>query len=77
MLTLNIIYLLYKNTQMKATIKQISHGNFKGQFRFTLKGNNNEIIATSESYTQKHNVIEVLEKYFSNFEIIDKTKKDG
>lgn len=59
---------------MKAIIKTISHGKMKGQFRFVLKGKNGEIIATSESYTQKHNVIELLEIYFPAFIIDDKTK---
>lgn len=58
---------------MVAQIKKVSHGKKKGQFRFNLLGKNGEIIAVSETYTQKHNVIEVLEVYFSNFKIIDKT----
>ena len=60
---------------MKALIKKVTKGRFKGQFRFVLKASNGEVIATSatEFYTQKHNVREVLEKYFPNFEIIDLT----
>lgn len=58
---------------MKAIVKKVSHGKLKGQFRFILKGNNNEIIATGETYTQKHNCLEVLQSFFPNFEIIDKT----
>lgn len=61
---------------MIAVIKQVSHGKKKGQFRFNLVADNGEIIATSETYTQKHNVTDVLEKYFSTFKILDKCK-DG
>lgn len=59
---------------MKAIIKTVSHGKLKGQFRFILKSANGEPIATSETYTQKHNCTELLEKYFPAFEIVDKTK---
>lgn len=58
---------------MKAVIKKVTHGKRKGQFRFVLKATNGEIIATSETYTQKHNVIEVLNSYFCEFEILDTT----
>lgn len=54
-------------------IKKVSHGKLKGQFRFLLKSANNEIIATSETYTQKHNIVELHSKYFSIFELIDKS----
>lgn len=60
---------------MKAIIKIVSHGKLKGQFRFVLKAVNGEPIATSETYTQKHNVLDVLTTYFPNFEIVDKTKQ--
>lgn len=61
---------------MKAIIKTVSHGKKKGQFRFTLVGDNGEVIggSCSETYTQKHNVTELLEKYFPSFPIEDKTK---
>lgn len=59
---------------MKAVIKTVSHGKQKGQFRFMLKSANGEVIAVSETYTQKHNVLDVLANYFPNFEVIDKTK---
>lgn len=59
---------------MKAIIKRVTHGKQKGQFRFILVAENGEIIATGKNYTQKHNIIELLEKYFSNFAIIDKSK---
>lgn len=40
---------------------------------FTLIGDNGEIVAQSEAYTQKHNAVEVLAKYFPNFDVIDQT----
>lgn len=58
---------------MKAIIKRVSHGKRKGEFRFVLVAENGEIIATSETYTQKHNVISLLETHFSNFTIVDKS----
>lgn len=61
---------------MKAQIKPVKSGKAKGQFRFVLKGNNGEIIASSESYTQKHNVIDVLTLYFPGFTIEDLTIKN-
>lgn len=42
-------------------------------FYFTLVGNNGEPIAQSEQYTQKHNVTELLRKYFPTFEVHDET----
>lgn len=63
---------------MKAIIKKITHGKYKGQYRFHLTGINHEIlVVSSESYTQKHNVIEVLKDYFEDFELIDKTGENG
>lgn len=60
---------------MKVIITRVTHGKRKGEFRFKLVGKNGEVVATSgtETYTQKHNVIEVLEVYFFNFPIVDKT----
>lgn len=58
----------------KAIIKTVSHGKLKGQYRFILIAANGEPIATSETYTQKHNVIELLATHFAEFEIVDKTK---
>ena len=40
-------------------------------FYFHLEAPNGEIIAASEIYTQKHNVTELLAKYFPEFEVID------
>jgi uncharacterized protein YegP (UPF0339 family) len=48
----------------------------KKQYYFVLHGDNGEPISTSEMYTQKHNTIEVLKKYFSEFKIIDKTREN-
>lgn len=56
-------------------IKTVSHGKKKGEFRFVLKGDNYEVIAVSETYTQKHNISELHKKYFSDFELVDKTKR--
>jgi hypothetical protein len=63
---------------MRAIIKKITHGRAKGQFKFKLVGDNGEDLSQNESYTQKHNVTEVLVKYFPNFAIEDQTvnKKD-
>ncbi len=60
---------------MKAVITRVTHGKRKGEFRFKFIGDNGEQIGGSgtETYTQKHNAIEVLEKYFPNFPIIDKS----
>jgi hypothetical protein len=59
---------------MKAIIKPVTKGKRKGQFRFVLKADNGENLSPQETYTQKHNVISVLEKYFPNFTIVDQTK---
>lgn len=59
---------------MRAIIKRVTHGRFKGQYRFILTGVNHEIIATSELYSTKQNVIEVIEAYFKDFIIVDKSK---
>lgn len=72
--TLESIYDIFKIDNMKAVIKRVTHGKQKGQFRFILKAGNNEPIAHGETYTQKHNVKELLEKYFPLFTIEDKTK---
>lgn len=57
----------------QAIIKRVSHGKLKGQFRFVLTADNHEIIATSEIYTQKHNITDLLKTYFDNFDVIDET----
>lgn len=59
----------------KVIIKKVSHGKLKGQYRFILVASNGEPIATSETYTQKHNIIDLLNTHFSEFEIVDKTKE--
>jgi hypothetical protein len=46
---------------------------FKKWYWFTHVGNNGEPIASGEMYTQKHNVTEVLRKYYPTFEVKDMT----
>jgi uncharacterized protein YegP (UPF0339 family) len=58
---------------MKAVIKKVTHGKRKGEYKFALLGDNSENLSQQETYTQKHNVTEVLEKYFPQFEVEDKT----
>ncbi len=60
---------------MKIIIKKVSKGPNKGQFRFLIKGDNGENLSQQETYTQKHNVIEVITKYFPHFTIEDKTNE--
>lgn len=38
---------------------------FQTRYYFRLVAENGEIIAQSEAYTQKHNAVEVVKKYFS------------
>ena len=61
----------------KAKITTVKKGPRMGQFKFQLIAANGEPIAQSypESYTQKHNAIEVLEKNFPDFVIEDTTIK--
>lgn len=47
---------------------------FETEYRFRLIGDNSEIISQSEGYTQKHNVTEVVAKYFPEWEVDDLTK---
>lgn len=47
---------------------------FKTRFYFRLIGDNEEIISQSEAYTQKHNVTEVLAKYFPEWTVKDLTR---
>lgn len=48
-----------------------------GHYRFTLKGKNGEVVATShgETYTRKAKCLQTLKRLFGEFEIVDKTKK--
>jgi Domain of unknown function (DUF1508) len=46
---------------------------FKTWYYCNLKGRNGEKIMTSETYTQKHNVISLLAEYFPNFKPVDLT----
>ncbi len=61
---------------MVLEIKRVSKGAKKGEFRFLLKGDNGETIAQSESYTQKHNILEIASKAFPAFIVVDKSKKE-
>jgi hypothetical protein len=47
----------------------------KDYFFFTLTGDNDEPVAQGEQYTQKHNMVEVLDKYFPNFTVVDHAYK--
>ena len=47
---------------------------FKTEYRFRMVANNGEIIAQSEGYTQKHNVTELIRKYWPDAEVHDLTK---
>lgn len=62
---------------MKALIKKVTHGKRKGEYKFVLKGDNGENLSQQETYTQKHNVSEVIAKYFPNFVVEDKTGENG
>ena len=46
---------------------------FKTRYYFRLVGDNGEQIASSEAYTQKHNVTKILDDYFPLWEIKDLT----
>jgi len=46
---------------------------FKTRYYFRLIGDNGEQIASSEAYTQKHNVTSLLDKYFMEVEVKDLT----
>jgi uncharacterized protein YegP (UPF0339 family) len=59
----------------RAIIKKVSKGRQKGEYRFLLIAENGEIIATSETYTAKHNVVDVIKAHFPEFTIVDKTKE--
>jgi len=50
---------------------------FKTRYYFRLIGDNQEQVASSEAYTQKHNVTEVLGKYFPEWEVRDLTKGEN
>lgn len=55
---------------MKAILKKTRNG----QFRFNLTGLNGEKVATSEAYTRYAKAIQTIKKYFSEFEVVDKTR---
>jgi hypothetical protein len=47
---------------------------FKEHYWFVLVASNGETVATSEQYTQKHSAVEVLDKYFPQWEQKDMTE---
>jgi len=47
---------------------------FKERYYFRIIGDNGEIIAQSEGYTQRHNAIKVLNRYFPNEVVVDVDK---
>jgi len=55
--------------------KAIIAKSVNGQYWYTLRGDNGEILMTSELIKSKANVKKVLGKYFPDFPIKDKTKK--
>lgn len=48
---------------------------FKSHYYFVIVGDNHEPIALSETYTQKHNVTDVLKRYFPDVEVNDYTDR--
>jgi len=46
---------------------------FKTEFYFRLVGRNGEVLAQSEGYTQKHNIVQLHKRYFYNWEKKDLT----
>lgn len=46
---------------------------FQERYYFRLIGGNGEIVAQSEAYTQKHNAVSALKKYFPQWEVKDLT----
>lgn len=59
---------------MKAIIKKVSKGKEKGQFRFVLKGDNGKNLSPQDAYHNKQDLLDTLNKYFPNFQIIDNVK---
>lgn len=64
----------FKNNTMKRKAV-ITHpkGKYSKQFKFTLVGTNSEIVATSEFYNNRHDLMKTLKKYFGDFQVEDKT----
>lgn len=60
---------------MKVLVKRITQGKQKGEFRFVLKADNHENLSPNETYKNKQGLMDTLEKYFPNFEIVDTTLK--
>ena len=59
---------------MEAILRTVTHGKYKGQHRFILKGDNGETIAHGETYHNKADMLDTLKKYFPLF-IINTKKK--
>lgn len=59
----------------KARIRQAVRGSRSGQWTFRLISDNGEPIAHSNQwYENKVDMLEVLNRYFPDFKIIDETK---
>lgn len=44
---------------------------FRTRYYFRIVGDNGEVIAQSEGYTQRHNAVEVLNKYFPKAKVVE------
>ena len=44
---------------------------FKERYYFRILGDNGEVIAQSEGYTQRHNAVEVLNRYFPKAKVVE------
>jgi uncharacterized protein YegP (UPF0339 family) len=47
---------------------------FRTRYYFRIVGDNGETIAQSEGYTQRHNAVEVLNKYFPAAKVVEVSK---
>ena len=59
--------------QMKVKIKRSSNG----QYYFNVCADNSQILATSETYTQKHNAVKAINSLINGMgmaQVIDETK---
>lgn len=56
----------------KAVITKVKKGREKGQFRFTLFGDNGESVGNSgkENYHNLNDIVATLTKYFPSFTIV-------
>jgi len=44
---------------------------FKVRWYFRILGDNGEVIAQSEGYTQRHSAVEVLNRYFPKAKVVE------